>query len=65
MLDVSFDAPAENRIHTGISSFPRICHQRVFVENSRLVIRSLENGSTSHSSLGGGDDGEVLASDTQ
>jgi hypothetical protein len=51
-------APKAN--HTCIASLAGICHQRMLVERSRLVIRGLEDGWAAHGGFGGGDDGEVF-----
>lgn len=52
-------------VHTSITCFSRICDQGVLVQLSGLVVGGLENGGTSHRSLGGRDQGEVLARDSQ
>lgn len=52
-------------LHTGVTCFSRIRHQGVFVQLSGLVIGSFEDGGTSHRSLGGRDQGEVLARNSQ
>lgn len=51
--------------HTGVACFSRICHQGVLVQLSGLVVSSFEDGCASHRSLGGGDQGEVLARNSQ
>jgi len=51
--------------HTGITCFSRVCDQGVLVQLSGLVVGGLQNGGTSHRSLGGRDQGEVLARDSQ
>ena len=51
--------------HTGVSSLSGECHQRVLVQASGLVVGGLQDRSSSHRSLGGGDQGEVLAGDAQ
>lgn len=51
--------------YTCVPSLASKRHQRVFVEFSRLVIGSFENGCASHRSLGSRHNGEVLASDTK
>jgi hypothetical protein len=51
-------------LHTCVASFAGEGKQGVLVQSSRLVIRSLENSGTSHRSLGGSDDGEVLSCNT-
>lgn len=51
--------------HTGVTCFSRIRHQGVLVQLSGLVIGSFEDGGTSHRSLGGRDQGEVLARNSQ
>lgn len=50
---------------TSIARFSRVCHQGVLVQLSRLVVGSFEDGGTSHRSLGGRDQGEVLARNSQ
>ena len=50
---------------TGISSLSRVCHQRMLVQWSRFVIRGLQDGGSSHGSLGSCHQGEVLARDAQ
>lgn len=50
---------------TGISGLSRERHQRMLVQSPRLVIRSFENGGSSHCGFGGCDEGEVLAGDAQ
>ena len=52
-------------MRTRITRFARECHQRVRVEAPGLVVGGFENGGTSHGGFGGGDDGEVLARDSQ
>lgn len=47
--------------HTCVSCLSRVCHQCVLVQRARLVVGSLENGSSTHRSLGGRDQREVLA----
>lgn len=51
--------------HTSIACFSRIRHQGVLVQLSGLVVGSLQDGGTSHRSLGGRDQGEVLARNSQ
>ena len=50
---------------TCVSRLSRESHERVLVQRPRLVVRSLEDGGASHGSLGGRDEGEVLARDSQ
>ena len=50
---------------TCVASFAAVCHQGVFVERPCLVVTSLEDSRATHRSLGGGDDGEVLASNSE
>jgi hypothetical protein len=50
---------------TCVSSFSREGHQGVLIQGARLVVGGFENGCSSHCGLGGGDEGEVLASDAQ
>lgn len=51
--------------HTSVTCFSRICHQGVLVQLSGLVVSSFEDGGASHRSLGGRDQGEVLARNSQ
>ena len=50
---------------TCVASFATVCHQSVFIQRPRLVVASLEDSRATHRSLGGGDDGEVLASNSE
>lgn len=47
--------------HTCISCLSRVCHQCVFVQGACLVIGGLEDGGSTHRSLGRRDQREVLA----
>ena len=51
--------------HTSVTCFSRIRHQGVLVQLSGLVVGSFQDGGTSHRSLGGRDQGKVLARDSQ
>lgn len=51
--------------HTSITRLSRICDQGVLVQCSGFVVGGLQNGGTSHRSLGGRDQGEVLARNSQ
>lgn len=53
------------RVSTGIARFSRVRHQCVLVELPGLIVSGLEDRRTPHGSLGGRDDGEVLAGNTQ
>lgn len=55
--------PAE--VHTSVTCFSRICHESVLVQLPGLVVGSFQDGGASHRSLGGRDQGEVLARNSQ
>lgn len=55
--------PAE--VHTSVACFSRICHESVLVQLPGLVVGSFQDGGASHRSLGGRDQGEVLARNSQ
>lgn len=55
--------PAED--HTSVTCFSRVCHEGVLVQLSGLVVGSFQDGGASHRSLGGRDQGEVLARNSQ
>ena len=51
--------------YTGVASFTRECHQRVFVQYSGFVVGGFEDSGASHGSFRGGYEGEVLACDSE
>lgn len=60
-----FRAPRPPRSPTCVARLAREGHQRVLVQLPRLVVGRLEDGRAAHRSLGGRDQGEVLARDTE
>lgn len=50
---------------TCVAGLATVCHQGVLVQRPCLVVGGLEDGRATHRGLGGGDDGEVLASDSE
>ena len=50
---------------TRVAGLATVCHKSVLVQRPGLVVAGLEDSRATHRSLGGGDDGEVLASDSE
>lgn len=50
---------------TCVAGLTAVSHQGMLAERSGFVIAGLEDGGATHRSLRGGDDGEVLASDSE
>lgn len=50
---------------TSVTGLSTKGHKGVLVQLAGLVVRGLEDGSTTHGGLGGGDDGKVLAGDSK
>jgi len=50
---------------TCVSGLATVCHQGVLVQGPCLVVAGLEDSRATHRSLGGGDDSEVLASNSE
>jgi hypothetical protein len=62
-----FDSPLHSprAAHTSVTSFARECHQGVLVQLAGLVVGGLKDSGASHGGFGSGDEGKVLAGDTQ
>jgi hypothetical protein len=52
-------------MRTCVAGLATVCHQSVLVQRPCLVIAGLEDSWAAHRRLGGGDDGEVLASNSE
>jgi hypothetical protein len=52
-------------MRTCVAGLATVCHQCVLVQWPCLVIAGLEDSWAAHRGLGGGDDGEVLASNSK
>lgn len=50
---------------TCVAGLTAVSHEGVLAERSGFVIAGLEDGRATHRSLRGGDDGEVLSSDSE